>query len=64
MLVLTRKVHERILIGDDIVVEIVRIKGGSVRVGISAPESVPVHRQEVAEAMRAQAKAARAGGAE
>jgi carbon storage regulator len=55
MLVLSRKCNEQIVIGDGIVVTIVSIRGGSVRVGIEAPSSVGVHRQEVYQAIRSQA---------
>jgi len=47
MLVLTRAVNEAIMIGDQIEVTIVEVKGGKVRVGISAPAAVRVHRKEV-----------------
>ena len=47
MLVLTRKTQEKIQIGDDITVTIVRIKGGSVRIGIEAPDSIPISRSEL-----------------
>jgi carbon storage regulator len=47
MLVLSRKRDEQIIIGQDIVVTIVEIRGDKVRLGIEAPSHVPVHRQEV-----------------
>jgi len=47
MLVLTRKLLEKVRIGDNIVVTIVRIEGGQVRVGIDAPKSIPVVREEL-----------------
>ena len=47
MLVLTRKAGEGIIIGDDIKITIVELKGGGVRVGIDAPREMKVHRQEV-----------------
>ena len=47
MLTLTRKTGENILIGNDIVVEIKEIRGGKVRVGIIAPKSVPIYREEL-----------------
>ncbi len=47
MLVLTRSVNETIMIGDDVEITIVDVKGEKVRVGIRAPVSVPVHRKEV-----------------
>ena len=52
MLVLSRKRDERIVIGDNIVITVVEVRGDKVRLGIDAPAEVPVHRQEVIEAMR------------
>jgi carbon storage regulator len=60
MLVLSRHRDESIMIGDDVVVTIVDIRGDKVRLGIDAPQDVPVHRQEVYEAIkRENEKAAR-----
>jgi carbon storage regulator len=47
MLVLTRKVDERIQVGKDVVITIVRVRGGAVRVGIEAPKEVRVKRSEL-----------------
>jgi len=47
MLILTRKVGEKITIGDDIEITVVEIKGKQVRLGINAPSELPVHREEV-----------------
>ncbi|PLX84467.1 MAG: carbon storage regulator [Desulfuromonas sp.] len=47
MLVLTRKVGEGIVIGDDIKVTVVEIKGGGIRIGIDAPRDRKVYRQEI-----------------
>ncbi len=47
MLVLSRKRDESIIIGDDIVITIVEIRGDKVRLGIDAPKEIPVHRSEV-----------------
>lgn len=47
MLVLSRQRDESIIIGDDIVITIVDIRGDKVRIGIQAPTEIPVHRQEV-----------------
>jgi len=47
MLVLSRKLHESIQIGDDIVLTVLAIHGGSVKLGIKAPVAIPVHRMEV-----------------
>ena len=52
MLVLDRKLGESIMIGDDIEISIVGIRGEKVRLGISAPKDVPVHRKEVYEAIQ------------
>jgi carbon storage regulator len=47
MLVLTRKVHQSIVIGDGIEVVVLEVKGEQVRIGIRAPKDVAVHRKEV-----------------
>ncbi len=52
MLVLSRQRDESIMIGDHVVVTIVDIRGDKVRLGIEAPEEVPVHRREVYDAIR------------
>jgi len=51
MLVLSRKKNESIVINNDIVVTVVEIRGDKVRLGIVAPKEVPVHRQEVYDAI-------------
>ena len=52
MLVLSRQLDESIVIGDNVVVTIVDIRGDKVRLGIQAPGEIPVHRQEVFEAIQ------------
>ena len=52
MLVLSRQKNEAIMIGDDVEVIIVDIRGDRVRLGITAPQKIPVHRKEVYEAIR------------
>jgi len=47
MLVLSRNTEQTIMIGDDIVVKVVDIRGGKVKLGITAPRNVSVHRREV-----------------
>ena len=47
MLILTRRVGETVMIGDDVTFTILGIKGNQVRVGINAPKEVPVHREEI-----------------
>lgn len=54
MLVLSRKKDESIVINDDIVITVVEIRGDKVRLGIEAPKSVSVHRDEVYEAIHRQ----------
>ncbi|MBA3037377.1 MAG: carbon storage regulator CsrA [Desulfobacterium sp.] len=54
MLIITRKAGERITIGDDIVVTIIEVKGSLVKLGIDAPRSVSVHRQEIYDKIREQ----------
>ena len=52
MLVLSRQRDESIIIGDNVIVTIVDIRGDKVRLGIEAPAEIPVHRQEVYDAIR------------
>ena len=47
MLILTRKVGERLIIGDEIAVTVLSVKGNQVRVGVQAPASIAVHREEI-----------------
>ncbi len=61
MLVLTRKVGERIHIGDQIVVTLVRIQNDKVRIGIDAPGDVVIHREEVYQRVEASRSAAQPG---
>jgi carbon storage regulator len=49
MLVLTRRVGEKLIIGDDVTINVLSIKGNQVRIGISAPREVMIHREEVYE---------------
>jgi len=51
MLVLTRKVGEKLIIGDEIVVQVLSVSGDQVKIGIQAPPSVSIHRNEVYEAI-------------
>ncbi|HAA89121.1 MAG: Carbon storage regulator-like protein [Thermoanaerobacterales bacterium 50_218] len=58
MLVLTRKPGQSIIIGEDIVVTILEIRGDQVRLGIQAPRELPVHREEVYASIKAENVAA------
>lgn len=59
MLVLSRQRDESIIIGDDIVVTIVDVRGDKVRLGIEAPTKISVHRQEVYDAIQRENQTAR-----
>ena len=52
MLILTRRVGETVVIGDEITVTVLGIKGNQVRIGVNAPRSVTVHREEIFERIR------------
>jgi carbon storage regulator len=52
MLILTRKLGEKIAIGDDITITLIEIKGTQVKLGIEAPKHIEIHRQEVYERIR------------
>ena len=56
MLILTRKIHEAVMIGDDIEVSIIGVKGNQVRLGIKAPSDVAVHREEIYERIQQDGK--------
>ena len=65
MLVLSRHRDESIMIGDDVMITIVDIRGDKVRLGIDAPQEIPVHHQEVYDAIkRENEKASRLGPSE
>jgi carbon storage regulator len=61
MLVLSRQKDESIVIGDDVEITIVDVRGDKVRLGINAPKNIPVHRREVYDAIQRE-KAAKAKG--
>ena len=54
MLILTRRVGETLMIGDDVTVTVLGIKGNQTRIGINAPKEVAVHREEIYERIRSQ----------
>jgi carbon storage regulator len=49
LLVLTRRIGETVMIGNDVTVTVLSVKGNQVRVGVNAPKDVPVHREEIYE---------------
>lgn len=58
MLILTRKTNEKLIIGSDVVIEIVRVRGQQVSIGITAPSHVPVHREEIFNKIKTETKTA------
>lgn len=62
MLILTRRVGERLMIGDDISVTVLGVKGNQVRIGVHAPSHVSVHREEIFERIKAERSTMRLAG--
>jgi carbon storage regulator len=63
MLIITRRPGEKIMLGDDVVVEVIEVSGSSVRIGIAAPKSVPVYREEIWTAVKEENAAAASSNA-
>jgi len=57
MLILTRRVNEKLMVGDDVTVTVLSISGNQVRIGVNAPRHVPVHREEIYEKVKRQQSA-------
>jgi len=54
MLILTRRVNEKLMVGDDVTVTVLSISGNQVRIGVTAPRHVPVHREEIYDKVKRQ----------
>lgn len=61
MLILTRRVGESLIIGDDVVVNVLGVKGNQVRIGVDAPKDVTVHREEIYDRIQAEKDQSNAG---
>lgn len=52
MLILTRRVNETLMVGDEVTVTVLSVSGNQVRIGVNAPRHVPVHREEIYEKIK------------
>ncbi len=62
MLILTRRVGETLMIGDEVTVTVLGVKGNQVRIGVNAPRDVTVHREEIYERIKAEQAAHQGSG--
>jgi carbon storage regulator len=63
-LIITRRAGQKVMLGDDITVHVMEIVGNSVRIGVEAPKSLPVYREEIWAAVKEENQASASAGAE
>jgi carbon storage regulator len=64
VLIITRRAGQKVMLGDDITVHVMEIVGNSVRIGVEAPKSLPVYREEIWAAVKEENQASAKAGAE